>query len=122
MIRKESLYELTVPGEGRIHPVDPRMDREPAGSVLLARAAAIRCAQHAAVRQVARPLVAAIAPSLEELVERELVPRSSEFVHDRQVVAESRTAPSARGAEYRVELKVVLDLRALNIYLERFRR
>jgi hypothetical protein len=122
MTDKESLYELTVPGEGSIHPIDPRMDREPAGSLLLGRAAAIRNAQHAALRQVALPLATAISPSLAELVERELIPRSSEFVHDRQVVSESRTEPSAQGAFYRVELRVVLDLRGLNTELDRLRR
>jgi len=122
MTDKQSLYELTVPGEGWIHPIDPRMDREPAGSLLLARAAAIRNAQHAALRQVALPLATAISSSPADLVERELIPRSSEFVHDRHVVAESRTDPSAEGAYYRVELKVILDLRSLNTELERLRR
>ena len=122
MTDHETLYELTVSGEGTIHPIDPRMDREPAGSLLLARAAAIRGAQQAALRRVATPLAAAISRAPAELVERELMPRSSEFVHDRQVVAESRTEPSSEGAFYRVELRVVLDLRALSSELDRLRR
>ncbi len=122
MTGQEQLHELTASGEGFIHPIDPKMDREPAGSLLLARAAAIRNATHAALRQVALPLATAIGASAVELVERDLVPRSYEFVHDRQVIAESRTDPSAKGAQYRVEVKVVLDLRALQAELDRHRR
>src|SRR5215510_7864493 len=114
MTDNESFHELTVSDEGWMHPIDPRMNREPAGSLLLARAAAIRNAQNAALREVALPLAAAISPSLAELVERELVPRSSEFVHDRQVITESRTEPSDGGSFYRAQLTVVLDLRRLH--------
>jgi hypothetical protein len=122
MTDNESFHELTVSDKGWMHPIDPRMNREPAGSLLLARAAAIRNAQNAALRQVALPLATTISPSFAELVERELVPRSSEFVHDRQVVTESRTEPSAEGAFYRVQLRVVLDLRRLHTELDRLRR
>lgn len=122
MTTDDALYELTTSGEGYIQPIDPRMDREPAGSLLLARAAAIRNAQHAAVRQAAGSRAAAGDPALAERVERELLPRSGELVHDRQVVAESRTDPSPEGAHYRVELRVVVDLRALDRELDRLRR
>jgi len=118
----ETLHELTAAGEGPIHPIDPRMDREPAGSLLLARAAAIRNATREALRQVAVPLAAQIGPTVVELVERDLVPRSTDFVHHRQILAESRTDPSPQGAQYRVEILVVLDLRALHIELARLRR
>lgn len=113
-----SLRELIVPGEGYIVPIDPKMDREPAGSLLLARAAAIRNAQHGALRQVIREL----APNLEEQAMSELAPRSSELVHDRMVVSETRTDPSDQGAHYRVELRVVLDLSALGAELARLAR
>jgi formaldehyde-activating enzyme involved in methanogenesis len=122
MTSDEALYELTAPGEGYTHPVDPRMNREPAGSLLLARAAAIRNAQEAALKKVAGPLIEAINPALVAAVEREILPRSSEFVHDRMVVAESRTETADQRGLYRVELRVVFDLRALKSELERFRR
>jgi hypothetical protein len=125
MTDPQTLHELIAAGEGFISPIDPKMNREPAGSLLLGRAAAIRNAQHAAFRQVVRPLLQAIKPALptlEEILERDLVPRSSEFVHDRQVVAESRTDPSNTGAAYRVELKVVFDLGAINAELGRLSR
>jgi len=122
MTDQQQLQKLTVSGEGYIHPIDPVMDREPAGSLLLARAAAIRNATQAALRQAAAPLAAAIGASAVEVIERDLVPRSYEFVHDRQVVGESRTEPSAKGAQYRVEVVVVVDLRALQAELDRHRR
>jgi hypothetical protein len=122
MTGQEQLHELTVSGEGAIHPIDPRMEREPAGSLLLARAAAIRNATREALRQVAVPLAARIGPAVVELVERDLVPRTTEFVHHRQILAESRTDPSAQGAIYRVEVRVVLDLGALHTELDRHRR
>ena len=122
MTGEKQLHELTVCGEGPIHPIDPRMDREPAGSLLLARAAAIRNATREALRQVAVPLAARIGPAVVELIERDLVPRTTEFVHHRQILAESRTDPSAQGAIYRVEVKVVLDLGALHTELDRHRR
>lgn len=122
MTGEENLRELTVAGEGPIHPIDPRMDREPAGSLLLARAAAIRNATREAVRQVAVPLAEQIGPAVVEQVERDLVPRSTDFVHHRRILAESRTDPSPQGALYRVEILVVLDLRVLNNELDRLRR
>jgi hypothetical protein len=122
MTGQEQLQELTTSGEGYIHPIDPVMDREPAGALLLARAAAIRNATQAALRQVAAPLAAAIGPSAADAIERELVPRSYEFVHHRQVIAESRTDPSDKGAQYRVEVVVAIDLRALQAELVRHRR
>ena len=122
MTNDESLVELTAAGEGFISPIDPRMQREPAGSLLLGRAGAIRNAQHVALRQVIKNAIPALTPALEELVDRELMPRSSEFVHDRHVLAESRTEPSEQGATYRVELRVVFDMRTLTPELERLRR
>lgn len=121
MTTTEPLVELIATGEGTIAPIDPRMDREPAGSLLLGRAGAIRNAQYAALRQVIKANVTTNA-AIDEAVERELIPRSSEFVFDRMVVSETRTDPSDKGATYRVEMKVVIDMRVLSPELDRLRR
>jgi hypothetical protein len=122
MTSNENLVELTTSGEGFVAPIDPRMDREPAGSLLLARAGAIRTATQNALREVMLPKIKAINPALEEVFERDFIPRSLELVYHRLVIDETRTDPSDKGATYTVQLQVVFDMNVINAELDRLRR
>jgi hypothetical protein len=68
------------------------------------------------------PKVKAINPALEEVFERDYIPRSAELVYHRMVIDETRTDPSDKGATYSVKLQVVIDMNVINSELDRLRR
>jgi hypothetical protein len=113
---------VTGRGRGQFHAVDPRTGREPAGSSLLARDSAVRQAQETAFRAAVAALLAGAghgAPRrgerIDEFVERDLVPRSRDFIERRWVVEESRD-----DAFYLVTMSVVFDTAAIGRALEQF--
>jgi len=108
---------FTADGSGQFHEIDPRTGREPAGSGLLARAAAVRQAQEAALRKAvaalvtrgtARPVHLA-GGQLDAFVEREMVPRIFDLIERRVVIDESRDDKT-----YFVTMSVVFDMPAVN--------
>jgi hypothetical protein len=112
---------LTGKGRGQLHPIDPRTGRDPAGSSLLARGSAVRQAQEAAMRQAIARLAAegrageGNVERLDEFIERELLPRTADFIERRWVIGEGRDERF-----YFVTLNVVFDTAALSAALTRF--
>jgi hypothetical protein len=121
--QSEAGYVLTGQGRGQFHETDPRTGREPAGSGLLARAAAVRQAQEGALAQAVTGLAAqstsawarASAERLDRFVAGEIVPRIFDFIDRRMVTSESRD-----DRFYSVTLEVIFDIPALNDALEKF--
>jgi hypothetical protein len=119
----EPTYTATAEGRGKFHDIDPRTGREPAGSGLLARAAAVRQAQESALRQAiawlaprsTAPWTRAAGPALDLFIGRELVPGIFDLIERRMVVKESRDEPY-----YSVTLEVVFDMSAVDDALGRF--
>ncbi len=118
-------YGLTADGRGRFHEIDPRTGREPAGSGLLARAAAVRQAQEDALKKAVTNLATnstagwarAGDKRVAAFVEREIVPHIFDFIERRVVLNESRDDEF-----YFITLGVIFDTSALTKALDKFNR
>jgi hypothetical protein len=121
----EHEYGLTAEGRGQFHEIDPRTGREPAGSGLLARAAAVRQAQESALKKAVANLAAMSTAGWARagdkraaaFVEREIVPRIFDLIERRVVLSESRDDKF-----YFVRLGVIFDTSALTKALDKFNR